>query len=73
MKRDTINFILNVISFVVLAGLALSGIIIALPHEHGPNEGMARGQWGDAHLWMGIIFVTFILVKFNFALELDKT
>jgi hypothetical protein len=65
MKRDTVNFLLNIVSFFILLGLAISGIIIALPHKHGPNEGtilgMGRGQWGDTHLWIGIIFATLML------------
>jgi hypothetical protein len=52
------EFYLNLVSFLVLLGLSASGIIIALPHEHGPNEakplGIGRRQWGDIHLWLGI-------------------
>ena len=66
MKRDSVNFILNLVSFLNLLGLAISGLIIALPHEHGPQEGkilgMGRGQWGDLHLWLGIAFVVLMLV-----------
>jgi len=66
MKRVTVNFIVNLASFAVLLGLSVSGIIIALPHEHGPNEtrplGLGRGQWGDIHLWLGITFVVLMLV-----------
>jgi len=66
MRRVTVNFIVNVVSFLVLLGLLSSGIIIALPHEHGPNEtkplGIGRGQWGDIHFWLGIIFVALMLV-----------
>ena len=50
MKRVTVNFIVNLASFVVLLGLSASGIIIALPHEHGPNEakplGIGKGPMG---------------------------
>ena len=57
---------MNLASFVVLLGLSASGIIIALPHKHGPNEakplGIGRGQWGDIHLWFGIAFVVLMLV-----------
>ena len=66
MKRATVNFIVNLVSFLVLAVLSSSGIIIAMPHEHGPNEkrilGLGRGQWGDIHLWLGIAFVVLMLV-----------
>ena len=66
MKRITVNFIVNLASFVVLLGLSVSGTIIALPHKHGPNEtrplGIGRGQWGDIHLWLGIVFVALMLV-----------
>jgi hypothetical protein len=67
MRRVTVNFIVNLVSFLVLLGLSASGIIIALPHEHGPNEakgplGIGRGQWGDIHLWLGITFAVLMLV-----------
>jgi uncharacterized iron-regulated membrane protein len=66
MRRATVNFILNVVSFLVLLGLSVSGIIIALPHERGPNEakplGIGRREWGDIHLWLGIIFIVLMLV-----------
>jgi hypothetical protein len=54
MRRATVNFILDVVSFLVLRGLAGTGIIIAMPHNHGSNEakplGIGRGEWGDIHL-----------------------
>jgi hypothetical protein len=66
MKRVTVDFVVNLSSFLVLLGLSVSGTIIALPHEHGPNEtrplGIGRGQWGDIHLWFGIAFVVLMLV-----------
>jgi hypothetical protein len=66
MRRITVNFIVNLASFLILLGLSASGIIIALPHEHGPNEakgplGIGRGQWGDIRLWLGIVFVVLML------------
>jgi hypothetical protein len=67
MRRVTVNFIVNLMSFVVLPGLSASGIIIALPHEHGPNEAkgplvIGRGEWGDIHLWLGTVLVALMLV-----------
>jgi hypothetical protein len=66
MRQATVNFILDVVSFLVLVGLAGTGLIIALPHKHGPNEtkplGIGRGEWGDIHLWLGITFVVLMLV-----------
>jgi hypothetical protein len=66
MKQMTVNFIVNLVSFLVLLVLSTSGIIIALPHEHGAGEkkilGFGRGQWGDVHLWLGIAFVALMLV-----------
>jgi hypothetical protein len=66
MRRVTVNFIINLVSFIVLLGLSTTGIIIAMPHEHGPNEakvlGMRRGEFGDVHLWLGIAFVVLTLV-----------
>jgi uncharacterized iron-regulated membrane protein len=67
MRRVTVNFIVNLASFLVLLVLSVSGTIIALPHKHGPNEakgplGIGRGEWGDIHLWFGIAFVVLMLV-----------
>jgi NhaP-type Na+/H+ or K+/H+ antiporter len=67
MKRDMVNFILNLVSFFILLGLMVSGVIIAWPHEHGPNEtkgplGIGRGEWGDIHLWLGVTFVVLMIV-----------
>ena len=66
MKRTTINFIVDLASFLVLLVLSVSGIILALPHKHGPNEtrpmGLGRGQLGDIHLWLGITFIVLMLV-----------
>jgi hypothetical protein len=62
----TVNFIVNLASFLVLFILSVSGIIISLPHEHGPGEkkilGLGRGQLGDVHLWLGMAFVVLMLV-----------
>jgi hypothetical protein len=63
MKRATVNFIVNLVSFVILLGLSASGTIIALPHEHGPNEAKPLGIGrGDIHLGFGIAFVVLMLV-----------
>jgi hypothetical protein len=66
MKRDMVNFIVGLMSFIVLVALMSSGVIIALPHEHGPGEkrilGIGRGEWGDIHLWLGVTFVVLMVV-----------
>ncbi len=66
MRRITVNFIVNLASFLVLVVLSSSGLIIALPHEHGAGGkkilGLGRGQWGDIHLWLSIAFVVLMLV-----------
>jgi hypothetical protein len=66
MRRVTVNLIVNLASFLVLFVLSASGLIIALPHEHGQGEkgilGFGRGQWGDIHLWLGIAFIVLMLV-----------
>ena len=66
MKRDMVNFIVGLVSFIVLVALMSTGAIIAWPHEHGPNEtkplGIGRGEWGDIHLWLGGIFVLLMIV-----------
>jgi hypothetical protein len=62
MKRVTVNFIVNLASFIILLGLSASGLIIALPHEAKGPLGIGRGEWGDIHLWFGIAFVVLMLV-----------
>ncbi len=66
MRRITVNFIVSMAGLAALLGLIATGTIIALPHEHGPNEakilGMGRGEFGDIHLWLGIVFAVLMLV-----------
>lgn len=66
MKRNTINFILNLVSFLVLLGLIITGTIIAMPHKHGPGEksilGLGSGQWDDVHLWFGVTFAVLMVI-----------
>ncbi len=66
MKRDKVNFIVGLISLIVLLALMTSGAIIAWPHENGPNEtnplGVSRHDWGNIHLWLGATFIVLMLV-----------
>jgi len=66
MKRDMVNFIVGLISFIVLVTLMISGVIIAWPHEHGPNEtdpmGISRHNWSNIHLILGAAFIVLMLV-----------
>lgn len=80
MKRSTVNFIVDLTSFVVLVGLAVTGGIMkwvlppgtgGLGREISGGQGreqierlwgMGRYDWGDIHLWLGIIFIVLILV-----------
>jgi hypothetical protein len=74
MRRATVNFIVNLVSFVVLLGLSVSGFILMIPHHgqgfrggRGPVEtseflGLNGHEIGEAHQWLGIIFVVLMLV-----------
>ncbi len=74
MKRITVNFIVDLASFLVLLGLSVSGIILMLPHGgqgfrggRGPEEaskilGLDRHECGEVHQWLGIAFVVLMLV-----------
>ncbi|MFH1370865.1 MAG: DUF4405 domain-containing protein [Planctomycetota bacterium] len=80
MKRSTINFTVDLVSFLTLFGMVTTGAILrwVLPpgsgglgrelHDGRGREqirellGMGRYDWGDVHLWLGIIFIVLMLV-----------
>lgn len=76
MKRSTINFIVDLASFLALTGLTGTGVLVAwvLPHGgqgfrggRGPEEaskilGLDRHEWGEVHQWLGVAFVVLTLV-----------
>jgi hypothetical protein len=80
MKRSTINFIVDLVSFLTLLCLIVTGTIIhwVLPpgtgglgrelHDGRGREqikellGTGRHDWGDIHLWLGIIFIVLMVV-----------
>jgi len=78
MKRSSLNFIIDLVSFILLLGLACTGFIIKfiLPPGsggHGFRGGrgtgeikllwsMTRHQWGDIHFYLAIGFIALMAV-----------
>ncbi len=80
MKRSTLNFVVDLVGFLTLLGLASAGVIMkwVLPPGSGGSGrelhggqggehikellGMGRHDWGEVHLWLGIVFIVLMLV-----------
>ena len=78
LKRGTVNFIVDLVGFVDLLGLALTGYIMkyVLPPGSGGRGfrggrggaqmkelwSMTRHEWGRIHFYLALLFVTLMLV-----------
>lgn len=75
MKRPSVNFLIDCLSFVLLAGLVFTGIILKwiLPPGMGGYRGgrggeapdffaLTRHEWGDVHFWISIGFFVLMVV-----------
>ena len=78
MKRSDLNFSVDLMSFMVLSGLAFTGAIMkyVLPPgtggrwrlTYGGGEhiktflAMGRHDWGDIHFWLAVSFVVLMLI-----------
>jgi len=64
MKRNTLNFVIDLVSFAVMLGLILTGIVMkfVLPPGTGGRYGGARSElwgmgrhdWGAVHFWLAV-------------------
>ncbi|UCD30218.1 MAG: DUF4405 domain-containing protein [Planctomycetota bacterium] len=77
MRRSTLNFLVDLVSLLVMMGMIATGLVIRfiLPpgtgglHRHGPGQGrqlllwgMGRHDWGDIHFWLATILGILLLV-----------
>lgn len=71
MRKNTINFWLDLASMVLLVALAITGLLMAfiLPPGSGGSTlwGLGRHGWGDVHFWLAAALL--ILVVFHLALH----
>ena len=57
MKRNTLNFVIDAASALVMAGMIATGLVIrfVLPPGSGSRKevwGLGRHDWGDVHFWL---------------------
>ena len=69
MKRNTLNFVLDIVSLLNLLFLMVSGYVMTytLPPREGSNVyrslwGMDRHDWGDWHFWAAVLFVVLMVL-----------
>ena len=72
MKRVTLNFLIDLVSLLVMLGLAATGLIVryVLPAGSGGGGrgagrtlwGLGRHDWGDVHWWLALAGVGLLVV-----------
>lgn len=77
MRRATLNFLVDILGFVVFLFLAGTGVIIKYILEPGTGGGrrggrgggeietflsLRRHEWGTVHFWIAAIFIVIIIV-----------
>lgn len=71
MRKNTINFWLDLTSLVLLLALAVTGLLMAfiLPPGSGGSTlwGLGRHGWGDVHFWVAGALL--VLIVFHLALH----
>ena len=75
MKRNTLNFVVDMIGFFLLIGLTATGGIMkwVLPPGSGGQHGgrgehvkaflsLGRHDWGSIHFWLSLSFIAIVLI-----------
>jgi len=72
MQRNTINFMIDVITLLVMLGMVATGLVIrfVLPPGTGGRHGgtglalwgLGRHDWGDIHYWLAVTLGLLVLV-----------
>jgi len=72
MRRNTLNFLVDIVSLVVMFGMIATGLVIrfVLPPGTGGRHGgahkvlcgLGRHDWGDIHFWLAVAIGVLLLV-----------
>jgi hypothetical protein len=67
MKRGTLNFIVDTLTFLVMLAMIASGLLIrfVLPPGSGERRSLweyTRHDWGDVHFWLAVSLAALVLV-----------
>jgi hypothetical protein len=67
MKRNTLNFIVVVVTALVMFGMVATGLVVrfVLPPGSGSRRalwGLGRHDWGDLHFWLAVGIGVLVLV-----------
>lgn len=67
MKRNTLNFVVDGVSAVVMAGMIATGLLVrfVLPPGSGSRRsvwGLGRHEWGDVHFWIAVAVGALLVV-----------
>jgi len=69
MKRHVLNFVIDLVTLVVMLGVTATGLLlrwILVPGSRGGRGleflGLGRRDWGDVHFWLSIALLVLVLV-----------
>jgi hypothetical protein len=67
MKRNTLNFVIDLLSALVLLGIIATGLIVRFVLPPGSGRALAlwslgRHNWGDVHFWLAVAAAAMLLV-----------
>src|SRR3989304_3725348 len=72
MKRNTLNFLIDLVSLAAMLGLILTGIVMKfiLPPGTGGRGGgerselwgLGRHDWGDIHFWLAVSVLSLLVL-----------
>ena len=72
MRKNTLNFLVDAVSLVVMFGMIATGLVMrfVLPPGTGGRHGgarnllwgMGRHDWGDVHFWLAVVIGVLLLV-----------
>ena len=71
MKKTNWKYLVDTILFICIVGLAVIGFILGFVVPKGPAVsesakyflGLHRHQWGDIHLYLGILFTAMAILQ----------
>jgi len=67
MKRNTLNFVVDTVTALVMLGMVATGLVIrfVLPPGSGSRRvlwGLGRHDWGDLHFWLAVGIGVLVLI-----------